>query len=133
MLERAFRLYENILDGRLHEVIVTDKMQYGFMLGRGTVDAALVLRKLTEKLSLFISCFLYLLIWKRLLRGKGVPEYLVDMVMSLYKGFESAFSVYRELSSLFSVKIGVHQISVLSPHLFIMVIDVLADDVKMVH
>ena len=67
------------------------------------------------------------------MRWKGVPEYLVDMVMSLYKGFESAFSVYRELSSLFSVKIGVHQISVLSPHLFIMVIDVLADDVKMVH
>ena len=67
------------------------------------------------------------------MRWKGVPEYLVEMVMSLYKGFKYAVSVYRELSSLFSVKVGVHQISALSPHLFIMVIDVLAEDVKMVH
>ena len=52
LLERAFKL--NILDGHLHEVIVTDKMQYGFMLGRGTVDVALVLRRLTEKFRVFL-------------------------------------------------------------------------------
>ena len=54
LLERAFKLYENILDGHLNEVIVTDKMQYGFMLGRGTVDVALVLRRLTEKFRVFL-------------------------------------------------------------------------------
>ena len=54
LLERAFKLYENILDGHLHEVIVTDKMQYGFMLGRGTVDVARVLRRLTEKFRVFL-------------------------------------------------------------------------------
>ena len=31
------------------EVVAIDKMQYGFMSGRGTVDAVFVLRRLREK------------------------------------------------------------------------------------
>ena len=38
LLEHALKLYEKILDGRLREVVGIDKMQYGFMPGRGTVD-----------------------------------------------------------------------------------------------
>ena len=49
------------------------------------------------------------------LRQKGVPEYLVNGVMSLYKGCKTAVSVDGELSSSFSVKVGVHQGSALSP------------------
>ena len=67
-LEHAFKLYGKVLDGRLREVVDIDKMQYGFMPGRGTVDAVFVLRRLTENLEPKIrSCLLYLLIWKRLL------------------------------------------------------------------
>ena len=40
-------MYENILDGRLHEVVGMDKMQYRFMPGRGTV-VVFVLKSLTE-------------------------------------------------------------------------------------
>ena len=50
--------------------------------------------------------------------------------MSLYKGCKTAVSVDRELSSSFSVKVGVHQGSALSPFLFIMVMDVLTEDVR---
>ena len=50
--------------------------------------------------------------------------------MSLYKGCKTAFSVDGELSSSFSVKVGVHQGSTLSPLLFIMVMDVLTEDVR---
>ena len=60
------------------------------------------------------------------LRQKGVPEYLINGVMSLL----TAFSVHGELSSSFSVKIAVHQESALSPLLFIMVMDVLTEDVR---
>ena len=49
------------------------------------------------------------------LRQKGVPEYLVNGVMSLYKGCKTAVSADGELSSSFSVKVGVHQGSPLSP------------------
>ena len=60
---------------------------------------------------------------------KGVPEYLVNGVMSLYEGCKTAVLVDGELSSSFSVKVGVHQGSALSPHLFIIVMDVLTQDV----
>ena len=48
LLEHAFKLYEKVLDGRLGEVVDTDKMQYGFMPGRGTVDAVFILRRLSQ-------------------------------------------------------------------------------------
>ena len=47
-----------------------------------------------------------------------------------YKVCETDVSVNGKLSSSFSLKLGVHQGSALSPPLFIMVIDVLVGDVK---
>ena len=61
---------------------------------------------------------------------KGVPEYLIVEVMSLYKGRKTAVLVDKELSRLFSVKVSVHQGSSLSRFLFIMVMDVLIEDVR---
>ena len=63
------------------------------------------------------------------MRRKTIPEYLVNGVMSFYKGCKTAASVDGELSSSFSVNVGVHQGSALSPFLFIMVINVLIEDV----
>ena len=63
------------------------------------------------------------------LRWKGVPEYLLNVVVSLYKGRKTAVSVDGKLSSSFSVKVGVHQGSALGPLLLIMVMDVLTKDV----
>ena len=49
LLEYAFKLYEKVFNGRLHNVVNIDKIQYGFMPGRENVDAVFVLRRLTEK------------------------------------------------------------------------------------
>ena len=67
------------------------------------------------------------------MRQKGVPEYFVKGVKSLYKGCKTTVSVDGELSSSFPVKVGVHQGSALSSLLFIMVMDVLTEDVRDVH
>ena len=64
------------------------------------------------------------------LRRNGVTKYLVNRVMSRYKGCKGAVSVDGELSSSFSVKVGVQQESPLSPLLFIMVMDVRTKDVS---
>ena len=48
-MEHAFKLYKKILDERLREMVDIDKMQYGIMPVRGTVDAVFVLRRLSEK------------------------------------------------------------------------------------
>lgn len=50
--------------------------------------------------------------------------------MSLYKGCKTAVSVERELSDSFSLKIGFHQVSALSPFLFAIVTGVLIKDVR---
>ena len=117
-------------------------MWHRFVPGRGTVDSVSVLRRLSEKFraknKLF---FMFVDLEKALdwvprkvisfaLKQKGIPEYLVNGVRSLYKGCKTAVSVDGELSSSFSVKVGVHQGSALSPLLFIMVMDVLIEDVR---
>ena len=48
--------------------------------------------------------------------------------MSLYNDCKTAVSVDGELLSLFSVKVGAHHGSALSPLSFITVMDVLAED-----
>ena len=131
MLDRAFKLYEKILDGRLREVVGINKMQHEFMPGRGTVDAAFVLMRLTEKFraknkKLF---FIFVDLEKAF---DWVPTEVVWFALrqkglSLYKGCKIAVSVDGELSSQFSVKVGVYQGSALSPLLFIMIMDVVTD------
>ena len=88
-------MYEKVLDGRLSEVVDIDKMQNGFMPGRGTVDAVFVLRRLSEKFRAKNKLFFIFVDLKKAfdrvprevicfaLRRKGVPEYLVNGVMSL--------------------------------------------------
>ena len=64
------------------------------------------------------------------LRWKGVLEYLVNGVTSIYKDCKTTVSVDGELSSSFYVKVGVQQGSALSPLLFLMVVNVLTEDVR---
>ena len=82
-----------------------------------------------------MSCILCLLTQKKevicfALTQNGVPKYLVNRVMSFYKGCKTVVSVDGELSCSFSVKNGVHQRSALSPLLFIMAIGLLTEDVR---
>ena len=126
----------------MREVVDTDKMQYEFIPGRGTVDAVFVLRRLSEKFRAKNKLFFVFVDLEKVsdrvtreatrfaLRRKCAPEYLINGVMSLYKGCKTAVSVGGELSSSFSVKVGVHQGSSLSSLLFIMIMDVLTEDVR---
>ena len=96
--------YEKILDGRLREVVDIDKIQDGFMPERGTVDAVFVLRRLSEKFRAENKLFFIFVVLEKAfdrvpreiirfaLRRKGVPEYLVNGVMSLYKGCKKLMS-----------------------------------------
>ena len=60
------------------------------------------------------------------MRKLGVDEWLVKIVQPMYTDARSRVRVNDPLSEEFSVKIGIHQGSVLSPLLFIMVLEALS-------
>ena len=143
LLEHGMKVLERILDKRLRQRINVDDMQCGFMPGRGTIDAIFILRQLQEKHLNKKKCLYYCFVdlekaFDRVprkviefaLRKKGVEEKLVQTVMRLYEGARTRVRVDSELSEPFEVKVGVHQGSVLSPLLFITVMDVLSEGVR---
>ena len=143
MLEYAFTLYEKVLDGWLRKLVYITKMQYGFMPGTSMLclfrDDSLknLDLKTRSRFQVFhglentfnrvpreVICFA--------LGQKGVAEYLENGVMALYHGCKTVFSVKGELPYSFSVKVGVHQGSAISPLLFVTVTDFSTEDVKYV-
>ena len=117
-------------------------MQFGFMTGKGTFDAVFILRMVQEHLAKqnkLYMCFVDLKkafdrvprnVVESSMRKKGITEALVRAVMSLYKGARIKVKVGTHLSDEIEVNDGVHQGSVLSPLLFAIVIDVLANEMK---
>ena len=61
------------------------------------------------------------------MRKKGIPEVLVRTVISLYEGAKTRVSVDSELSEEFEANMGMHQVSVLSPFLSEVVVDVVTE------
>ena len=60
-----------------------------------------------------------MIVWA--LRRQKVPENLIILVMALYENIRSRVKLPAGLSEEFSIEVGVHQGSVLSPLLFIVV------------
>ena len=118
-------------------------MQFGFMPGKGTIDAVFILKRIQEE---------YLAIQKKLhmcfadlkkafdivprnviewtMRKNGIPEALVGAVMSLYIGAKTKVKVGTHLNEEIEVNDGLHQGSALSPLLFAIVINVVTKEIK---
>ena len=120
-----------------------DEMQCGFMSGRGTTDAIFVVRQLQEK-HLAANKPLYMafvdlekafdrvpqdVIWWAM-RKLGIDEWLVCLVQSMYKDVRSRVRVGDGYSEEFGVGVGVHQGSVLSPLLFVIVLEALSREFR---
>ena len=124
-------------------MVKVDEMQFGFMPGKGTIDAVFILRRLQEEYldneKKLYMCFVDLekafdrvprkvLEWT--MRKRGIPEAMVRAVMSLHEGAKTRVRVGLELSEEFDVKVGVHQGSVLSPLVFAIMVDVVKESVR---
>ena len=118
-------------------------MQCGFMSSRGTSDATFIVRQLQEK-HLAANKPLYMafvdlekafdrvprdVIWWAM-RKLGIDEWLVRLVQSMYKDVRSRVTVGDGYSEEFGVGVGVHQGSVLSPLLFIIVLEALSREFR---
>ena len=48
-LEHAMKIVEKVLERRMRRMAKVDKMQFGFMPGKGTIDAVFISRSLQEE------------------------------------------------------------------------------------
>ena len=143
LTEQAMKILERIVDGLIRQVVSIDDSQFGFVPGRGTTDAIFVVRLLQEKY-LAVNKRLYMafvdlekafdrvprkVIWWAL-RKLGVEEWIVQLVQGMYANARSRVRVGEGFSKEFEVKVGVHQGSVLSPLLFIIVLEALSGEFR---
>ena len=141
--EQVMKVLERIVDGLIRQLVSTDDSQFGFVPGRGTTDAIFVVRQLQEK---------YLAAYKRLymafvdlekvfdrVPGKviwwtltklGVEEWIVRLVQGMYANEQGRVRVGEGYSKEFEVKVGVPEGSVLSPLLFIIVLEALSREFR---
>ena len=143
LLDHGMKIIERVLERRIRALVDVDEAQFGFMPGKGTIDALFLVRRLQEehraKDKRMYKCFVDLekafdrvprRVMEWTMRKKGLPEILVKAVTSLDEGAETKVRVGSGLSEEFSVKVGVHQRSELSPLLFAMVIDEVTENAR---
>ena len=135
LIEQVMKVLERVVEGLIRQRVEIDEMQCGFMSGRGTTDAIFIVRQLQEKhlaankplymafidLEKAFDCVPRDVIWW-VMRKLGLDEWLVCLVQSMYKDVRSRVRVGEE----FGVGVGVHHGSVLSPLLFIIVLEALS-------
>ena len=140
---RGLKLTEQvmkILGGLIRQLVSIGNSQFGFVPGRGTTDAIFVVRQLQEKY-LAASKRLYMVFVDLEKAFDRVPlkvflvgaektwcggGWIVRLVQGMYANARSRVRVGEGFSEEFEVKVGVHQGSVLSPLLFIIVLEALS-------
>jgi hypothetical protein len=143
LLEHAMKVFERVIERRLRRKIEINGMQFGFMPGRSTTDAIFIVRQLQEKFMAKKRALYYAFVdlekafdrvprevvrWA--LRKLMVEEWLVNVVMAMYEKARTMVRVSQGYSDQFEVSVGVHQGSVLSPLLFVSVMEVLVREVR---
>ena len=134
---------KNNMEKRIRCQVLIDNMQFGFMPGKGTTDAIFIMRQVQEKHQAKKKKLYYAFVdlekafdrvprevvrWS--LRKLGVDEWLIRTVMALYAEDCTVVRTDAGLNASFEVKVGLHQVSVLSPLLFSAGMDVVSSEAR---
>ena len=116
LLEHAMKIVERVLERRIRELVNINSMQFGFMPGRGTIDALFVVRRMQEeyrnKKKKLYMCFVDIVkaidrvprkMMEWAMRKIGLPKVIVRAVISLYHGAKTKVRMGTELSEEFLV------------------------------
>ena len=143
LIEHPMKVLERIIETLIRKTVDIDAMQFGFCPGRGTTDAIFILRQVQEKLlakgKTIYFAFVDLekafdrvprkVLWWAL-RTVGVEEWIVRVVIAMYENASSKVRINDAYSNSVKVNVGVHQGSVLSPLLFIIVLEALSREFR---
>ena len=137
LLEHAMKIVERVLERRIRTLVNLNEMQFGFMPGKGTVDAIFIVRRMQEeyqkKDKKLYMCFVDMekafdrvprKVMEWAMRKKSLS------VMSLYDGAKTRVKMGSAYSEEFEVKVVVHQGSMLSPLLFAIVVEVITENAR---
>ena len=127
---------ERIIEVIIRDVVNVDNMQFGFIPGRGITDAIFISRQIQEKYIGKNRNFYFAFVdlekafdrvprkvqwWA--LRKVGIPEWIVHVVQIMYQNARSLVRINNSYSDVLKVQVGVYQGSVLSPLLFIVILE----------
>src|SRR6059036_14178 len=143
LLEHVLKILEKVIEALIRKIVKMDELQFAFSPDKGTTDAIFIVRQVQETFlgkqkELWIA-FVDLekafdrvpheVLWWAL-RRVGVEEWMVNVIKSMYDGVTTAVKRNGVESESFEVKVGVHHGSVLSPILFNIVMQAIADNFK---
>ena len=143
LTEHILKVMERITEDFIRNIVNIDDIQFGIMPGGGTTDAIFIVRQIQEAYirknrNLFFA-FVDLekafdrvpgkVLWWAL-RKVGIPEWIVRMIQVMHQNARSQVRVNNLFSDVFDVQVGVHQGSVLSPLLFIIVLEALSGEFR---
>jgi len=128
------KLWERVIERRLRKDVSMSENQFGFMLGRSTIEAIYLLRRL---MSLYgdrrVDLHMVFIdlekaydrvpreVLLRCLEKKGVSP--VRVVKDVYEGGRTSVRTPGRVTEDFLVGMGLHQGSALSPFLFTLLMD----------
>jgi hypothetical protein len=143
LLSHCLKLWERVIEARLREMTTISKRQYGFQKGKSTTQPMFCLRMLQEKMRehqrdmhmVFVDLEKAYdtvpreLIWY-CLRQRRVPEEYVKIIEDMYKNCKTTVVTSAGETEEIEIKVGLHQGSALSPFLFILILDVITEEIQ---
>ena len=143
LISHTMKLWERVVEARLRHEVMISEQQYGFMSRKSTTDAMFALKVLMKKYrkgQKELHCVFVDLekafdkvpreeLWY-CMRKLQVAEKYVKVVQDMYENIVTTVRCVVGMTEGFKVKVGLHQGLVLSPFLFVMVMDRLTDEVR---